>query len=84
MYFLQVKLKQLLKSYRRLSEHLHSNMSYWRSGDHISSFPGSCAGEEERELGTHCSHMCYVPMVTCILLGRMSMLFSPLTPRDWE
>ena len=81
MYFLQVKLKQLLKLYRRLSEHPHSNMSCWRSGDHISSFPGSCAWEEEREPGTHCSHMCYVPLVTCILLGKMS---SPLTPRDWE
>ena len=50
-------LHRLLKSYRHLSEHLHSNISYWRSGDHISSFPGSCAREEEREPGTHCSHV---------------------------
>ena len=32
------------------------------------SFPGSCAGEEEKEPGTHCSHMRQVPLVTCILL----------------
>ena len=38
------------------------------SGLQVASFPGSCAGEEEREPGTHCSHMCQVPMVTCILL----------------
>ena len=31
-------------------------------------FPGSRAGEEEREPGTHCSRMCQVPLVTCILL----------------
>ena len=35
---------------------------------HIASFPGSCAWEEERELGTHCSRMRQVPLVTCILL----------------
>ena len=29
---------------------------------------GSCAGEEEREPGTHCSRMRQVPLVTCILL----------------
>ena len=34
----------------------------------IASFPGSCAGEEEREPGTHCSRMRQVPLVTCILL----------------
>ena len=34
----------------------------------IASFPGSCAGEEERESGTHCSRMRQVPLVTCILL----------------
>ena len=32
------------------------------------SFPGSCAGEEEREPGTHCSRMRQTPLVTCILL----------------
>ena len=26
------------------------------------------AGEEDREPGTHCSHTCQVPLVTCILL----------------
>ena len=35
---------------------------------YIASFPGSCAGEEEREPGTHCLHMRQVPLVTCILL----------------
>ena len=30
--------------------------------------PGSCAGEEEREPGTHCLRMCQVPLVTCPLL----------------
>ena len=34
----------------------------------IASFPGSCAGEEEREPGTHCSRMRQVPLVTCVLL----------------
>ena len=34
----------------------------------LASFPGSCAGEEEREPGTHCSHMRQIPLVTCILL----------------
>ena len=34
----------------------------------VASFPGSCAGEEEREPGTHCSRMRQVPLVTCILL----------------
>ena len=38
------------------------------SGVQIASFPGSCAGEEEREPGTHCSRMRQVPLVTCILL----------------
>ena len=34
----------------------------------LASFPGSCTGEEERESGTHCSHMRRVPLITCILL----------------
>ena len=34
----------------------------------LASFPGSCAGEEEREPGTQCSRMRQVPLVTCILL----------------
>jgi len=29
----------------------------------VALFPGSCAGEEEREHGTHCSRMCQVPLV---------------------
>ena len=34
----------------------------------LASSPGSCAGEEEKEPGTHCSRMRRVPLVTCILL----------------
>ena len=34
----------------------------------LASFPGSRAGEEEREPGTHCSCMRQVHLVTCILL----------------
>ena len=41
----------------------HSRLVY-----SLASFPGSCAGEEEREPGTHCSRMRQVPLVTCILL----------------
>ena len=37
-------------------------------GYSLASFPGSRAGEEEREPGTHCSRMRQVPLVTCILL----------------
>ena len=35
---------------------------------YLPSFPGSRAGEEEREPGTHCSRMRQVSLVTCILL----------------
>ena len=41
-------------------------------------FPGSCAGEEEREPGTHCSHMRQVPLVTCILLSYTKIMQSIL------
>ena len=34
----------------------------------LSLFPGSCAGEEKREPGTHCLRMRQVPLVTCVLL----------------
>ena len=34
----------------------------------LASFPGSCVWAEKKEPGTHCSHMCQVPLVTCILL----------------
>ena len=34
----------------------------------LASLPGSRAGEEEREPGTHCLRMRQVPLVTCILL----------------
>ena len=34
----------------------------------VASFPGSRAGEEEREPSTHCLRMRQVPLVTCILL----------------
>ena len=30
----------------------------------LASFPGSCVGEEERDLGTHCLRMRKVPLVT--------------------
>ena len=40
----------------------------YSSALHLASFPGSCAGEEEREPGTHCLCMHQVPLVTCILL----------------
>ena len=36
------------------------------SGSELASFPGSCAGEEEREPGTHCLCMRQVPLVTYI------------------
>ena len=37
-------------------------------GAPVASFPGFRAGEEEREPGTHCSRMCQVSLVICILL----------------
>jgi len=30
---------------------------------HVASFPGSCAAEEKRKLGTHCPHMYQVSLV---------------------
>ena len=45
---------------------LHYNVA--ETGNEVASFPGSCAGEEEREPGTHCLRMRQVPLVTCILL----------------
>ena len=38
------------------------------SGLNLASFPGSRVEEEEREPGTHCSHMHQVILITCILL----------------
>ena len=43
-------------------------MQFCRFGNPLALFPGSRVGEEEREPGTHCSHMRQVPLVTCILL----------------
>ena len=39
----------------------------------LASFPGSRAGEEEREPGTHCLRMRQVPLVTCILLHSLAL-----------
>ena len=44
------------------------NNQGFRISENLASFPGSRAGEEERDPGTHCSHMRQVPLVTCILL----------------
>ena len=41
---------------------------FYNTYNALASFPGSCAGEEEREPGTHCSRMRQVPLVTCMLL----------------
>jgi len=46
----------------------HSTGSSIHTRRGLALFPGSCAGEEEREPGTHCLHMCQVSLVTCILL----------------
>ena len=45
-----------------------TGLEEWRAWRQVASFPGSRAGEEEREPGTHCSRMRQVPLVTCILL----------------
>ena len=49
----------------------------------IASFPGSCAEEEEREPGAHCSRMRQVPLVTWILLryavGHIRMILKSKT-----
>ena len=47
--------------------HAHSNWPVLAHGP-LASFPGSCAGKEEREPGTHCLCMHQVPLVTYILL----------------
>ena len=44
----------------------------------LASFPGSRAGEEEREPGTHCLHMRQVPLVTCMHTTRYTKLRSIL------
>ena len=49
---------------------------------HLASFPGSCAGEEEKEPGTHCSRMRQVPLVTCILL-RYTKFYSQFLFTSW-
>ena len=54
-------------NYNEHSRNMDMHM-YTHTHTHIASFPGSCAGEEEREPGTHCSRMRQVPLVTCILL----------------
>ena len=65
-----------------------SNLAYihicryvFAAHSYIASFPGSCAGEEEREPGTHCSRMRQVPLVTCTLLRYIKIMvnFSLLT-----
>ena len=52
----------------RYTEHIYMYMTLNCADSRLASFPGSRAGEEEREPGTHCSRMCQVPLVTCILL----------------
>ena len=52
------------------------------SWNKIASFPASCAGEEEREPGTYCSHMCQVPLVTCILLHYTKIMVNFCLPAD--
>ena len=48
----------------------------------LASFPGSCAGEEEREPGTHCSCMRQVPLVTCILLRYTKIMVNFCLPPE--
>ena len=75
---LNVKLS--LQHEEQTASSFHSRLEYyleitWKSaesvkavGNNLALFPGSRAGEEEREPGTHCSRMRQVPLVTCILL----------------
>ena len=58
--------------------HIIDVRSYW----HLASFPGSCAGEEEREPGTHCSRMHQVPLVTCILLRYTKITVNCCLPAE--
>ena len=51
-----------------VSIRVNTNASSFPSSNVLASFPGSRAGEEEREPGTHCSRMRQVPLVICILL----------------
>ena len=51
--------------------------------DRLASFPGSCAGEEEKEPGTHCSRMRQVPLVTCILLRYTKITVNFCLLAEW-
>ena len=53
-----------------------------RLGARIASFPGSYAGEEEREPGTHCLRMRQVPLVTCILLHYTKIMVNFCLPAE--
>ena len=48
----------------------------------LASFPGSCAGEEEKEPGTHCSCMRQVPLVTCILFHYTKIMVNFCLPAE--
>ena len=54
---------------------LHQNLA-------TASLTGSCAEEEEREPGTHCSRMRQVPLLTCILLRYTKITISFCLPPE--
>ena len=45
-------------------------------------FPRCCAGEEEREPGTHCLSMHQVSLVTCILLRNAKLTVNFCSPDE--
>ena len=47
-------------------------------------FPGYCAGEEEREPGTHYSCIHQVPLVTCIVLRYSKITVNAVYPLKSE
>ena len=48
----------------------------------LASFPGSCAGEKEREPGTHSLRIRQVPLVTCILLRYTKIMVNFCLPAE--
>ena len=48
----------------------------------LASFPGSCTGQEEREPGTHCSRMRWVPLITCIILRYTKITVNSCLPAE--
>ena len=62
---------------------LHSILRYEEcSWGFIASFQGSCAGEEERQPGTHCLSMCQVPLAICILLCYTKIMINFCLPAE--